>query len=48
MSDNHFWNPAKKSDKARVTQDKVDRPNMFGLGARHVRVRSLKPGLEAR
>jgi hypothetical protein len=48
MSDNHLWNPAKKPDKGGVTQDKADRPDMFRLGARHVRVRSLEPGLEVR
>jgi hypothetical protein len=43
MSDNRLWNPAKKLDKARVTQDKADRPDMSGLGVGHVRVRSLEP-----
>jgi hypothetical protein len=44
MSYNHLWNLAKKPNKAGVTQDKADRPNMFGLGSEHVRVRSLEPG----
>jgi hypothetical protein len=44
MSGNRHWNPAKKLDKARVTWDKADGPDMSGLGARHVQVRSLEPG----
>jgi hypothetical protein len=40
MSDHRLWNLAKKSDKAGVTQDKVERPDLSGLG-----VRSLEPGL---
>jgi hypothetical protein len=44
MSDHRLWNPAKKLDKVAVTQDKTERPDMFGLGAKHVRVRSLEPG----
>jgi hypothetical protein len=44
MSSNHLWKPAKKPDKARVTQDKVDRPNMSGMGDGHARVRYLEPG----
>jgi hypothetical protein len=44
MSGNHLWNPVKKPDKAEVTRDKADMPDMSGLGARHVRVRSLEPG----
>jgi hypothetical protein len=28
MSGHHLWNPTKKMDKARVTRDKVERPNM--------------------
>jgi hypothetical protein len=43
MSDNHLWNLAKKLDKAEVTRDKADRLDMSGLGAGHIRVRSLKP-----
>jgi hypothetical protein len=43
MSDNHLWNPAKKLDKARETRDKMDRSDMFRLGAGHIRVRSLEP-----
>jgi hypothetical protein len=43
MFDNRLWNPAKKLNKAGVTWDKVDRPDMSGLGARHVWVRSLEP-----
>jgi hypothetical protein len=43
MSGNHLWNPAKKPNKARITRDKADRSNMSGLGAGHVRVRSLEP-----
>jgi hypothetical protein len=31
---------------ASLTRDKVERPDMNGLGAGHVRVRSLEPGLE--
>jgi hypothetical protein len=30
MSDNHLWNPAKKSDKAGVTRDKTERPKCPG------------------
>jgi hypothetical protein len=41
MSSNRLWNPTKKPDKAGVTQDKVDRLDISGLGGRHVRVRSL-------
>jgi hypothetical protein len=44
MSGHHLWNLAKKPDKAGVTQDKAERLDMSGLGARHVRVRSLEPG----
>jgi hypothetical protein len=44
MSGNHLSNPAKKPDKAGVARDKAERPDMFSLGARHVRVRSLEPG----
>jgi hypothetical protein len=44
MSGNHLWNPAKKPDKAGVTQDKADRPGTLGLGVGHVWVRSLEPG----
>jgi hypothetical protein len=44
ISDNHLWNLAKKPDKARVTLDKADRPNMSGLEAGHVSVGSLEPG----
>jgi hypothetical protein len=44
MSDHHLWNPAKKPDKARVSQDKAERWNMSSLGVGHVRVRSLEPG----
>jgi hypothetical protein len=36
MSRLGLWNLAKKPDKAK-------RPNMSEMGARHVRVRSLKP-----
>jgi hypothetical protein len=43
MYDNRLWNPAKKLDKAGVTQDKTDRPDMSGLGAGYVWVRSLEP-----
>jgi hypothetical protein len=32
-----LWNPDKELDM-------VDRPDMFGLGAEHAWVRSLKPG----
>jgi hypothetical protein len=39
-----LWNPAKKPDKAGVTQDKAKRPDMSRLGVEHVRVRSLEPG----
>jgi hypothetical protein len=35
-----LWNP----DKAEVTQDKAERPDMSGIGVGHVRVRSLEPG----
>jgi hypothetical protein len=38
-----LWNPAKKPDKTGVTRDKADRPDMNGLGARHIWVRSLEP-----
>jgi hypothetical protein len=44
MLDNHLWNPAKKPNKAGVTRDKVERPNIFGLRVGHVWVRSLKLG----
>jgi hypothetical protein len=44
MSSNHLWNPAKKLDKARVTQDKADRPDISRLEAEHVRLWSLEPG----
>jgi hypothetical protein len=37
MSGLGLWNLAKKPDKA-------ERPDIFGLGAEHVRVRSLEPG----
>jgi hypothetical protein len=37
MSGLGLWNPAKKSDKD-------ERSDMFGLGAGHIRVRSLEPG----
>jgi hypothetical protein len=43
MSGLGLWNPAKKPDKARVTRDKAEMPDIFGLGAEHVRVRSLEP-----
>jgi hypothetical protein len=43
MSGLGLCNPAKKPDKPRVTQDKVEMSNMSGLGARHVWVRSLEP-----
>jgi hypothetical protein len=39
-----LWNPAKKPDKAGVTRDKAERPDMSRLGAGHVQVRSLEPG----
>jgi hypothetical protein len=32
MSNNCSWNPAKKSDKAGVTRDKAERPDMSRLG----------------
>jgi hypothetical protein len=44
MSSNRLWNPTKKPDKAGVTWDTADRPNMSRLGAGHVRVRSLELG----
>jgi hypothetical protein len=44
MFGNRLWNPAKKPDKAEVTQDKAERPNTSGLWAEHVWVRSLEPG----
>jgi hypothetical protein len=44
MSDHYLWNPTKKPDKARITRDKVKRPDMSGLGVEHVRVRSLELG----
>jgi hypothetical protein len=37
MSGLGLWNPDKEPDK-------VERPDMFGLGVKHVRVRSLEPG----
>jgi hypothetical protein len=37
ISDHHLWNLAKKPDK-------VERPDISGIRARHVRVRSLEPG----
>jgi hypothetical protein len=42
MSGYHLWNPTKKLDKTGVTRDKAERPDIFGLGARHVQVRSLE------
>jgi hypothetical protein len=33
ISELGLWNSAKKSDKAGVTRDKVERPHMSGLGA---------------
>jgi hypothetical protein len=44
MSDKRLWNPAKKLDKAGITQDKAEKPEMSGLRAEHVRVKYLKPG----
>jgi hypothetical protein len=44
MPGHHLWNLAKKLNKAGVTWDKAERPDMFRLGARHVRIRSLEPG----
>jgi hypothetical protein len=46
MSDHRLWNPAKKPNKVRVTRDNAERPDMSGLGAEHVWVRSLEPDLE--
>jgi hypothetical protein len=43
MSDNRLWNPAKKLDKAGVTRDKANRPDMSELGVRDVQVSSLEP-----
>jgi hypothetical protein len=43
MFDFGLWNPAKKLDKAGVTRDKGERPDMSGLRAGHVRVKSLEP-----
>jgi hypothetical protein len=43
MFNHRLWNPAKKPDKAGVTQDKAERPDMSGLGGEHVWVRSLEP-----
>jgi hypothetical protein len=40
MSELGLWNPGKEPDKA-------ERPNMSGLGAGHVWVRSLESGLGA-
>jgi hypothetical protein len=37
ISDHHLWNLPKKSDK-------VERPDMSSIRARHVQVRSLEPG----
>jgi hypothetical protein len=42
MSDSRLLKPAKKPYKAGVTRDKAERPDMSGLGAGHVQVRSLK------
>jgi hypothetical protein len=39
-----LWNLAKKPDKAGVTQDKAEKPEMSELGAEHVRISSLQPG----
>jgi hypothetical protein len=32
ISGNHLWNLAKNPNKAGVTRDKVERPNISGLG----------------
>jgi hypothetical protein len=39
MAIQSHWNPAKELDK-------VERPDMSGMGARHVRPESLETGLE--
>jgi hypothetical protein len=31
MSEHHLWNPAKKPNKAGVTRDKAERPDMSEL-----------------
>jgi hypothetical protein len=36
MSELALWNPNKEPDKAGITKDKAERPDMFGLGAGHV------------
>jgi hypothetical protein len=44
MSNHRLWNPAKKLNNSMFTRDKAERPDMSGLGVRHVQVRSLEPG----
>jgi hypothetical protein len=44
---NTTWEPDMSGSRA-LTQDKIERPDMSGLGAGHVQETSLKPGSGAR
>jgi hypothetical protein len=44
MSRLGLWNPDNESDKAGLTWDKEEGPDMFGLGVEHVQPKSVKSG----
>jgi hypothetical protein len=47
MSGQSLWNPARGGGYTRLTREKAERPDMSGLGARHVRPESLESSVEA-